>query len=239
VNLRKADVMRAGFSPVPVTVARIVAVAIGTVGLLAATPAAASTNGPQATRATASAGPALALSVSTGPPTTSVKADGSGFLAHDAITVTFDGTTVATATASPNGTFAARFGVPAAATPGPHAVRSFDSAGAAATATFTVQTNWPSARFSPSGSGFNPYENVLGPANAARLRQVAGPQWGAFLHSEPIYAGGLLIVGSSDGTVREFEPTGDQRWHASGRPVIVLAGFSPPWPGRAGHGSGR
>jgi outer membrane protein assembly factor BamB len=111
--------------------------------------------------------------------------------------------------------------VPVSATPGPGSVRAFDPAGAAATATFTVQTSWATARFSPTGSGFNPQENVLTPADVSRLRQVAEPQWGAFLHSEPIYVSGLLIAGSSDGTVREFNPGGDQRWSFTARGPVL------------------
>ena len=117
--------------------------------------------------------------------------------------------------------------------------------GAAATATFMVHTNWATARFSPTGSGFNPHENVLGPTNVRLLRQVAAPQWGAFLHSEPIYIGGDLVVGSSDGTVREFSSGADQRWSFTARgpvlgsPVAVIprAG-QPPCAIAVGSGGG-
>lgn len=205
--------------PTPSRIA-VLAVAAAGLGLLTATPAAASPAGSAMAAAVAS-GPTLTLSIATGPPTTATKAKGAGFPASDPITVTFDGTTVATTTSGSTGTFTAPFTVPAPALPGPHTVAAFDSAGVGASATFTVQTNWATARFSPSGSGFNPYENVLGPANVGQLTQVAAPQWGAFLHSEPSYVGGELIVGSSDGTVREFDPSGDQRWSFSAGGAIL------------------
>jgi len=180
-------------------------------------------------------GPALTLSVAAGPPTTATKVNGAGYPASDPITVTFDTTTVATTTSSSAGTFTAPFTVPASAAPGPHTVAAFDSAGVGASATFTVQITWATARFSPSGSGFNPYENVLGPANVSQLTQVAAPQWGAYLHSEVVvdFVSGdpdtpLAVGGTSDGTVRAFDPAGDQRWSFTaggailGSPVAVL-----------------
>jgi hypothetical protein len=42
------------------------------------------------------------------------------------------------------------------------------------------------------------------------ISQTASPQWGGFLYSQPIYYSGLLVVDSSDGTVREFTVTGSQ-----------------------------
>jgi outer membrane protein assembly factor BamB len=198
-------------NPVQMTAALVIA--IGGCGLLTAVSVRAFPEG--------AAAPALKLSIAVGPPTTALKANGSGFPADDAITVAYWNTTVATGTASSTGTFTARFRIPVSAAPGPHTIQAFDSAGVVAMATFTVQTDWAMARFSPTGSGFNPYENVLGPANVGRLLQVAAPQWGAYLHSEPLYVGGLLIAGSSDGTVREFDTVGDQRWSFAARGPVL------------------
>lgn len=175
------------------------------------------------------AGPALSLSPTFGPPTTSDEAKGAGFPAADSVTVTFDGASVASATTSSTGTFTAGYVVPATALPGAHTVSAFDSAGLGAGATFTVQTSWNSARFDQAGSGFNPYENVLSPTDLGNLSQLAAPQWGAFLHSEPAYYNGILYAGSSDGTARAFDPlSGHQRWSFSaggavdGSPAVVV-----------------
>ena len=158
-------------------------------------------------------GPKLKLTVTGGPPTTATKAKGSAYPAGDAITVTFDSTTVASATTSATGTFAAPFAVPASAVPGPHTVSAFDVLGLGASAPFLVRTDWTSSRFDSKGSGFNPYENVLSPANVGGLMYTQAPAWAGFLHSAPIYAGGKLFAGSDDGTVRALDPlTGNQIW---------------------------
>ena len=220
------------------------ALAAGGLGLLAAAPAGAAPKVlTQAAKSVSSSAPTLKLSITVGPPSTVTKANGSGYSADDAVTITFDTTTVATTTSSSTGTFAAPFTVPASATPGPHTVSAFDGAGLGASATFTLQTNWASPRFAPAGTGFNPYENVLSPANVGRLTLAAEPQWGAYLHSEGIYYffrhGGtdhsLIVAGSSDGTVRAFDPTGDQHWSfttggaVDGSPTAVIrkAGEAP------------
>ena len=46
------------------------------------------------------------------------------------------------------------------------------SSGLSATAFFWVRTNWAKFHFDNGNSGFNPYENVLSPANVAGLGQV-------------------------------------------------------------------
>jgi outer membrane protein assembly factor BamB len=184
------------------------------------------------------AGVTVSLSPTFGPPTTKDKVQGSGFPAADSITISFDGATVAGATTNAKGKFSATFVVPATATPGAHTVTAFDPAGLGGSAAFLVQTNWNSSRFDPTASGFNPYENVLSTANVANLSQLANPQWGAFVHSAPVYAGGNLYAGSSDGTVRAFDGVGRQLWSFTsggavlGSPVAVArtGGAQPPGP---------
>jgi outer membrane protein assembly factor BamB len=160
----------------------------------------------------AAAGPTLTLAPTVGPPTTVDHANGAGYPAADSVTVTFDSSTVATATTNAAGMFAVSFPVPASATPGAHAVAAFDPAGLGAGATFVVQTNWGSSRFDPAGSGFNPFENVLSPSNVATLSELVAPSWGGSVRSEPIYAGGNIYVGSTDRTVRAFSTAGRQLW---------------------------
>jgi outer membrane protein assembly factor BamB len=172
----------------------------------------------------------LSLSPSVGPPTTSDTATGSGYPPADSVTVTFDGTAVGSATANAAGTFAAPFVVPASAIPGAHTVAAFDPAGLGASATLVVRTNWGSARFDPAGSGFNPFENVLSPANVGTLSQLVAPTWGGSVRSEPIYAGGIVYVGSTDHSVRAFTTAGRQLWSfrtaaaVVGSPVAIDGG---------------
>jgi len=153
------------------------------------------------------ASPKVKLTPNVGPPTTKVKAKGSHYPGGDPVTVTLDGSPVASATTSAAGAFSASFTIPATALPGAHTVAA-NAGGVVATAVFTVETDWGSARYDPEGSGFNPYENVLSPDNVGRLLNVASPTWGGAVSSEPIFTGGLLVVGSSDGSVRAFAPAG-------------------------------
>jgi outer membrane protein assembly factor BamB len=163
----------------------------------------------------------LLLAPHDGPPTSTVKGLGSGYPHADSVNIDFDSTLVAVATSSATGSFTMPFKVPASALPGLHQVTAFDNAGIGASALFAVHTDWAQSRFDGSGGGFNQYENVLSPANVGGLVQRSAPQWGAFLHSAPIYTGGTLIAGSSDGTVRAFNPlTGNQLWSfTTGGPI--------------------
>jgi outer membrane protein assembly factor BamB len=167
------------------------------------------------------AAPLLLLAPNVGPPTSTVKAIGSGYPPADSVNISFDSTLVAVATTSATGAFSTPFKVPATALPGLHQVSAFDNAGIGTTALFVVRTDWAESRFDPSGGGFNQYENVLSTANVGSLVQMSAPQWGAFLHSAPIYIQGNLIAGSSDGTVRAFNPlNGNQIWSfTTGGPI--------------------
>ena len=135
--------------------ARILVVAVAVVAGLALLPAVVAQ----------AASPTLKVSPAAGPPTATVKAKGSHFPAGDDVSVTFDGTAVASATVAAAGTFSAPFTVPATTLPGAHAVAAFDARGLGASTTFIVEADWGSARYDAEGSGFNPYENLLsGPA---------------------------------------------------------------------------
>ncbi len=168
------------------------------------------------------AAPVLTLTPNVGPPTFPVKAKGTGYPPGHQIVVSFDSTQVATAVSGSTGKFTAKFKVPSSAVPGNHIVGAYDPNQVGASAVFLVRVDWANPRYNAQNWGFDPYENVLNPANVAQLGQISAPQWGAFLHSGPIYAGGMLVAGSDDGTVRAFDPTsGAQRWSFdAGGPVL-------------------
>ena len=121
--------------------------------------------------AQAATGAHLVLAPNIGPPTSTVKAVGSGYPPADSVNITFDSTLVAVATSDATGGFSMPFKVPALAFPGLHQVSAFDNPGIGAMAIFAVRTDWAESRFDTSGGGFNQYENVLSPSNVGGLVQ--------------------------------------------------------------------
>ncbi len=118
------------------------------------------------------AGASVSLSLSYGPPTSSIVASGKGFKSREIVTLFFDTTQVGTATASTKGSISSKITVPASATPGNHFVQAKGkSSGLFAQATFLVQTDWVQSGFNREHTGFNVFENVLNTGNVSRLTQ--------------------------------------------------------------------
>jgi outer membrane protein assembly factor BamB len=165
--------------------------------------------------------PALSLSVQVGSPTATVTGKGSNYPTGDQVKIAFDGNQVATTIPGSTGMFAASFRVPATAAPGAHVIGAFDSEGQGVNVTFLVRTDWASARFSPAGTGFNPYENVLAPANVSGLVQKVHIT-GNVVASPPTYSGGMIFVAGGDGgTVLAYGGDGRPAWSfTTGGPVL-------------------
>lgn len=137
---------------------------------------------------------ALILSPAVGPPTTVTVATGEGFASGERVVLGFDRRTLETVRAAPDGTFAQEVQVPATASPGDHTMSARGALSGEATATFTVRTDWPTARFVPEGTGHNPYENVLSPANVGDLELAWSVQTEGSLFSTPIVVEGVVYV---------------------------------------------
>jgi outer membrane protein assembly factor BamB len=144
----------------------------------------------------------ITLSRTLGPPTTRVKVKGQGFGHGEAVVVEFEGTKVAKASASSTGSFSVTFKVPVSALPGSHRVKAKGtSSGRSASARFLVRTDWPRFHSSNANTGFNRYENVIGPSNVANVNLVwAGDTGGDIGDSSPAVAKGMVYVGSGEGT---------------------------------------
>jgi outer membrane protein assembly factor BamB len=195
----------------------------------------------------ASAGAAragLELAPAVGPPTSLVKAKGSGFAAGELVALFFDGGRVGSDLASRTGKFNARFTVPASARPGEHVVEAVgQSSGASAQAGFLVRTDWLQGCFEGGRSCFNPYENVIEPANAGALALAWHSHITATGQSSPVYANEKLFVGTEHGLVALDPSTGaiiinDRSEPVSGTPgVIRLFDPQPDPPGKVIYGS--
>jgi outer membrane protein assembly factor BamB len=150
----------------------------------------------------------ISVKPASGPPTSKVKVNGTGFGPTETVVITFDATRVARSTTDASGSFSTTFKVPASALPGSHAVVATGrTSGLTATAPFTVQTNWSKRGFDPADTGFNPFENVIDISNVSNLTAAWTATPGGYV-SIPAVANGVAYVGTTDGNLSAFDATG-------------------------------
>jgi outer membrane protein assembly factor BamB len=141
----------------------------------------------------------ITLTPGVGPPTTKVSVSGGGFSAGEMVAVDFDATKVATATTSSAGTFSTTFTVPKSAVPGSHPVTATgQTSGRSATRSFVVQTDWAKFNFDLANSGYNPYENVIGPSNVSGLKEAWTAATSNAINFAPAVANGVAYVNTED-----------------------------------------
>jgi PQQ enzyme-like repeat protein len=198
---------------------RLFLIGAATAMAIAVCPAVAITIPPAGTSA-ATITTAITLKPAARPPTTTATVNGTGFGPDETVSVDFDTTPAATAITSADGSFATGFTVPAAALPGRHTVTATgQSSSLSASAFFWVRTNWTKFHRGDRNSGFNPYENVLSPANVASLTKAWSHRTGLGIgFSSPAVVHGVVYVGSDDHNVYALNAaTGAQLWsHPTG-----------------------
>ncbi len=141
----------------------------------------------------------ITLKPGVGPPTSAVTVTGTGFGASETVTVDFSTTQVGAATTSSTGAFSTTFTVPKSALPGKHPVTATgDTSGQSATHSFLVRTNWAKFRYDLANSGFNPYENVIGPTNVSGLKKAWTAATDNVVASSPTVANGVAYISSQD-----------------------------------------
>jgi outer membrane protein assembly factor BamB len=147
--------------------------------------------------------PAISLSSSGGPPTTSLRVSGSGFAPYAKIDIYFDTRDEAVATANGSGSFLKiAISVPASALPGTHWVSAVERLGhTRARAKFLVRTDWRQFH-NENMERWNPYENVLNINNVGNLQE----KWSYGTYSEDyvgpsVVANGVVYFGAADGNV--------------------------------------
>jgi outer membrane protein assembly factor BamB len=133
----------------------------------------------------------LTLSLRSGPPTTRITVDGTGFTPTTAITVAF-GRAVAPVVSDGSGAFQTQIQVPASAQPGLHRVMAKSGTTVLAKTSFLVRTNWPQFGFVPAGGRWNRYENTLSVSTAPTMVV----RWSARGTSSPAVANGAVYVAS-------------------------------------------
>jgi outer membrane protein assembly factor BamB len=158
----------------------------------------------------AAAGPAVSLTPSVGPPTTSVAVQGTGFGASEVVALAFDLQQIGTASTNSSGAFSAKIKIPKAALPGLHAIHATgQTSGLSAQAPFTVRTDWTRFRYDQNHTGVQPFENVLSPANVPLLQLGWQAQLGKLVdYSSPAVVNGVVYIGSSDGRLWAYPAGG-------------------------------
>lgn len=153
----------------------------------------------------------IVLSPTTGPVGTAVQIIGSGFLASNPITITFENVVVATTPASITSTvyggFTASFNVTAVA-PGARTVKALDNTGGSATATFTVipsitlsvATGRGGTSVTVTGAGFVSSSTVLIKFNTTILLTTFTDSIGGFSQTItiPYVPRGVYVISAND-----------------------------------------
>ena len=159
--------------------------------------------------------PALTLSPTVGPPTSSVSVSGSNFGHYEGVDVYFDTTDEALASTNVQCLFSITISIPSEAVPGTHWITAVGRhSGPSAQASFLVQTDWTAFHNLPTHTGINPYENVLSPTNVGKLDTSWSATTGSSI-SSPAVANGVVYVGSGYDLYAFNAQTGGQLWSAS------------------------
>ncbi len=146
----------------------------------------------------ASPGTSLQLSRKSGPPTTVLTVNGVGYGVNEMVALDFNARQVSTTTSSSTGTFSTSIKIPASALPGLYEVKATgQTSGHSAQSAFLVQTDWTMFGFNHQQTRFNPYENVLTPANAQGLKLKWSYATMSYIDSSPAIANGVVYVGWS------------------------------------------
>ncbi len=162
----------------------------------------------------AEAAPAVTVKPTSGPPTTGITAQGSGFGDYEAVDVYFDTSHLVLTVTSETGAFSCTLSAPRSAIPGVHWITAVGrKSRLAAQNPFTVRTNWSQFHYGPQHQGCNPYENVLSPSNVAGLEEAWQYTTDGPLHSSPAVANGMVYFYADPGKLYALDAaTGTFRW---------------------------
>lgn len=155
----------------------------------------------------------ISLSLTYGPPTSSVTVSGKGFKSSEIVTLSFDSTQLSTPKANTKGTFSSTITVPSSALPGNHTVQAKGkSSGSIAIATFLVQTDWSQAGFNRQRWNYNPFENVLTTGNVSSIVQDWTWSGSDCVSNAPVIATGILYLLCSQHVYALTASTGQFLW---------------------------
>lgn len=168
----------------------------------------------------------LDTGATTAPAGTTLSLHGWGFGAKESVTVSWNGTSILSASTDSKGAFSKAYRIPASTASGSYTFSATGATSGVNTSTpFTVGTptagagpaasDWPNWGFDPQQHRVNPFETTIGPSNASTLaplwtRQVFGPDkvTGALYQ-----ANGIAYVGTVHGVIYALDVrTGAIKW---------------------------
>src|SRR5260370_11462340 len=154
------------------------------------------------------AAPALTLTPSVGPATTSVRLSGAGFGATEGVDIFFDSLNWVLAATDGSGNLSQTFLVPLFASQGAlgtHWVTAIGRrSGRTAQKPFLVRTDWLQYHYGVAHRGFNRFENALDSNTIPSLAEAWVAHTGDSINSSPAVAGGVVYVGSRDNKLYAF-----------------------------------
>ncbi len=156
--------------------------------------------------------PSLTLSTAAAAQGSTVTARGSGFAANEDVSLTVKGAALGNATAASNGSFdVAGLVVPELPEGSYHVTATGQTSGVVASVPFVVSADWLGYRYAVAGGSRNPYEYEITAANVGNLVQAGLlGQTGAAISSSPAVWDNNLFVGSTNGTLYDFDAHEDQ-----------------------------
>jgi outer membrane protein assembly factor BamB len=157
----------------------------------------------------------ITLSKVTGPPTTTLTVEGTGFGSSETVITTFNTTTIVGSTRTSRlGSFSLGITIPATALPGRQSIQATGRrSGLTGSRTFLVNTNWSQFGYDQAHSRTNPYENVLSRTNVSHLTLDWRYTTGNYIDSSPAVTNGVVYIGSEDHNVYALDAkTGTRLW---------------------------
>ena len=153
----------------------------------------------------------LAIDPAATSPGTTVTVTGTGFQVGETVRVFLDGTSgtaLASAAADSNGNLNTPVVLPTSVTPGAHTLIGVgQTSNQSFSAALTVNTNWGDFGFDSAHSRYNPDEYGVGTTNASSLTLKWSASTAQLLRSSPVYANGIVYVGTHDGILMAYNAT--------------------------------
>ena len=150
-------------------------------------------------------------------PGTNITISGTGYQASETVQIYLDtpsGNPLATTEADSSGNISTSASLSTSIPPGTHSIIGVgQTSGQSFTSSLAIDTNWGDFGFDPIHHRYNPYEYGVGTGNVSGLSLKWSASTTSGLRSSPVYANGMIYVGSYDGILTAYDAhTGSVKW---------------------------